>query len=64
MELAQRLAYSLDESAELIGVTRRHLEHEAARGYLRTIRSGGRRLASAAALREYLAACEDSEQAS
>jgi excisionase family DNA binding protein len=54
MEVRDRLAFSLNEAGELLGVTRRHLEHEAAAGHLRTLRSGRRRLVTTEALRDYL----------
>jgi excisionase family DNA binding protein len=50
----QKMAYSIEEVAALLGVSRGHLRNENARGKLRFTRSGRRVLISRTELDRYL----------
>jgi excisionase family DNA binding protein len=54
MELT-RLAYSLDEAAEMVGVSKGHLRNEHKRGNLKFMKSGRRTLVLVSEIRRYLA---------
>jgi excisionase family DNA binding protein len=50
--------YSIQQAADLLGVARSHLYRYVSDGTIRTVRIGGRRLVSEAALAEFIAAAE------
>jgi excisionase family DNA binding protein len=50
----KKLAYSLNEVGELIGVTTQHLRNENKRGKIRFVRSGRRILVTSEELSRYL----------
>ena len=55
----ERLAYSLDEAAEMVGgCSRGHLINEKNRGKIRFVKSGRRVMITAAELKRYLKECE------
>lgn len=49
-----RLAYSLEDAADAIGLSLRKLAAMVATGEIRSFRAGRRRLVSVSALREYI----------
>jgi excisionase family DNA binding protein len=54
----ERLAYSVDEAAEVIGVSRDHIYDLLRTGLLRSVKSGRRRLITKGQLEAYLAGLE------
>ena len=50
-----KLAYSLDEVARMLGVSKGHLRNENIRGKLNLLKSGRRTLITEAEIRRYLA---------
>ncbi len=49
-----RLAYSLDEAAQMLGVSKGHLQNENMRGKLNFLKSGRRTLVTAQEIQRYL----------
>lgn len=58
VETVDRLAYSIDEAGQALGVTGRHIRNLIERGEIRSVRLGRRRVIPAEVLRELLATGE------
>ncbi len=56
-----KLAYSLDESANMLGVSKGHIRNEHVRGKLQLIKSGRRTLILAEELKRYLKELSEKE---
>jgi len=59
----ERWAYSLNESAKMIGCSNGHLRNEEKRGKIRFLKSGRRVMIAAAELQRYLNECETTQAA-
>ncbi len=57
-----KLAYSLEEVAQMLGVSIGHLRNENARGKLNLLKSGRRTLITATEINRYLAELEEGEK--
>ncbi len=57
-----KLAYSLEEVARMLGVSKGHLRNENTRGKLNLLKSGRRTLITATEISRYLAELEEGEK--